>query len=160
MPLLYIGVPVAKPFDFVGCNGRWAPINGGWWAVRPSCYLYEHAFRVLQSGNWSASSGWLDTGPFPYWRDTEAALTEWTNGGRGNWSLPSGAATNEPPLSDWSFFGSASDQGLLQLFFGRRVSRQTSKVQKGVPKTTTNIQDFFRQKIYFQHFENHIFQLT
>lgn len=58
----------------------------------------------------------MGAGPFPFWRDVDAALTEWTNGGRGNWSLP--RSERHMVLSDWSFFGSASDQGLLQYFFG------------------------------------------
>ena len=26
-----------KRFAFIGCHGRWAPINGGWWVIKPSC---------------------------------------------------------------------------------------------------------------------------
>lgn len=103
-----------------------------------------HSFRICQLTRFQASSG-----PFPFWRDVSAALSEWTNGGRGNWSLPvsfkngklseqnvgnissSRSTFSNMPLADWSFFGSATDQGILQYFFGAHLNKTDDDTMNG-----------------------------
>ena len=90
-----------------------------------------------------------NAGVFPFWRDVDAALSEWTNGGKGNWSLPPPPrltlgteihdAEPQHALSDWSFYGSASDQGILQYFFGQRRENRNDNAAAPARVATTLI---------------------
>jgi len=79
--------------DLVGVAGGNSPFNAGIFVLRPSCQDFIDVQDIAMSDSFTVENGWFDYGPFPHW------------------SRPG-------DTSDWSFYGSHVEQGLMYYYYG------------------------------------------
>ena len=97
-------------------SGFWSPINTGLLVLKPSCRVFRRFAGLIRKGDWDPHDGWENAGPFPFWRQVV-----------GRDDVPSSvlasteqAGGDAPLLSNWQFYCSSSDQGLVHHVFNIR----------------------------------------
>jgi hypothetical protein len=77
---------------FIVGSGRDSPMNAGVFVAKPSQQAYADIRDIAKSGTFTLDDGWMQFGSFPHWR--------------------------EEGQSDWTFWCSTSDKGLLFYYYG------------------------------------------
>ena len=85
---------------FTAYQGFESPLNAGLFVVEPSQKSFTDIRDIASSNSFHPQGGWLESGPFPHWR-------------------------LEGQSSDWSFWGSHVDQGLLYYYYDKVVQQAT-----------------------------------
>mmetsp|Transcript_23317 Transcript_23317/g.47302 ORF Transcript_23317/g.47302 Transcript_23317/m.47302 type:complete len:557 (-) Transcript_23317:49-1719(-) len=96
-------------------TGYLSPMNAGFFVAKPSHQAFTDIADIARSGTFTEETGWMDYGFFPHWR-------------------------LENETSDWSFWGSTVDQGLLFYYYGLLM------------QNTTNIMSVEYTKPLYTHF--------
>jgi hypothetical protein len=78
--------------EFIGRSGTIAPLNTGFFAVKPSLQSLNDMVDVLESRDFDPDNGWLGFGPIRDWRTASK-------------------------LTDWRFYCASTDQGIFYYYF-------------------------------------------
>jgi len=89
----------SHPSNFLIKQGYNAPVNTGFFVTTPSCTDFNAIAAVFATEQWNADSGWLNSGAFPHWRPDKRGM-----------------------LTNWNFYSSSSDQGLVFYYYFRHPS--------------------------------------
>jgi hypothetical protein len=81
--------------NFTAIVGSNSPFNAGFFVLTPSCQSLVDVIDVAHSDTFSVEKGWFEYGMFPHW-------------------LPS----HQGQMSDWSFYASQAEQGLMFYYYG------------------------------------------
>ncbi len=117
---------------FVGSPDHSAPVNGGFWLMRPRCVMFREAVRLLTRGAWSWEMGYSEAGR-PSSLVSGRLLRSLAAGTGGTQAHVSAVLNNTLYMrrNAWSFVGGASDQGLLwHLFYVSRPYGTWSRVER------------------------------
>ena len=91
----------------------WSPVNTGLIVLKPSCRVFRRLAGLIRDRRWTPEEGWEGAGPFPLWRTVDYKL--------GRDDVPqSVAATRQNLTTNWDFYCSSSDQGLVHYLFNTR----------------------------------------
>jgi hypothetical protein len=91
----------ASPYVFVGRKGGKSPLNAGFFAVKQSLQFFNDLYDIATSQNYTPEKGWMEHGPIKRWHDPSKT-------------------------TDWTFYGSTVDQGLIYFYFNCHLSSESS----------------------------------